>query len=169
MNCPYNKSRNCCNNCSSYGTYVTIQGPTGPMGPEGPWGERGPAGEQGPAGMQGPQGELGPQGVQGDKGCPGPQGEQGIPGPEGPVGPKGDPGVQGPKEIWFWLISRHPLPLCESVSLLRTPRFQFSPIFEESRFLTPVPLNHKHLTILLYPPDSYWMKSCTVTLRNHTV
>lgn len=36
MNCPNNKSRNCCNSC---GTYVTIQGPPGPMGPEGDTGE----------------------------------------------------------------------------------------------------------------------------------
>lgn len=121
MNCPNNKSRNCCSGCGACGTYVTIQGPPGPMGPEGPRGEqgsrgeqgpmgprgpkgdrgekgeRGPVGEQGPAGIQGPQGELGPQGIQGDKGCPGPQGEQGIPGPEGPAGPKGEQGAQGAK------------------------------------------------------------------------
>ena len=36
MNCPNNKSRNCCNSC---GTYVTIQGPPGPMGPKGDTGE----------------------------------------------------------------------------------------------------------------------------------
>lgn len=74
------------------GTYVTIQGPTGPMGPEGPRGEQGLRGEQGPIGEQGLQGEVGPQGVQGDRGCPGPQGEQGIQGLQGEKGEKGDTG-----------------------------------------------------------------------------
>ena len=27
MNCPNNKSRNCCNGCGACGAYVTIQGP----------------------------------------------------------------------------------------------------------------------------------------------
>ena len=73
MNCPNNKSRNCCNNCSgSCGTYVTIQGPLGPMGPEGPRGEQGSRGEQGPAR---------PRGMKGDTGCPGPVGPRGSVGP----------------------------------------------------------------------------------------
>lgn len=40
MNCPNNKSRNCCNNGSgSCGTYVTIQGSPGPRGIKGDTGE----------------------------------------------------------------------------------------------------------------------------------
>lgn len=50
MNCPNNKSRNCCSGCGSCGTYVTIQGPPGPMGPEVPCGEQGPQGEKGDTG-----------------------------------------------------------------------------------------------------------------------
>lgn len=121
MNCPNNKSRNCCSGCGACGTYVTIQGPPGPMGPEGPRGEQGSRGEQGPMGPRGikgdtgcpgpvgprgavgPMGPRGPQGVRGDIGPKGdtgdigPQGEQGIPGPQGPAGPQGEQGVQGPK------------------------------------------------------------------------
>ena len=80
MNCPNNKSRNCCNGCGACGTYVTIQGPPGPMGPEVP------RGEQGPAGIQGPKGDRGDTGPQGEKGDTGEQGEQGIQGPKGDTG-----------------------------------------------------------------------------------
>ena len=48
MNCPNNKSRNCCN-CDSYGTYVTIQRPMGPRGLKGEMGCTGPQGEKGEA------------------------------------------------------------------------------------------------------------------------
>lgn len=76
------------------GTYVTIQGPTGPMGPEGPRGEQGLRGEQGP---------IGPRGVKGNQGCPGPVGPRGAVGPMGPRGPQGvrgdtgERGEQGPQ------------------------------------------------------------------------
>ena len=70
------------------GTYVTIQGPTGPMGPEGPRGEQGLRGEQGP---------IGPRGVKGDQGCPGPVGPRGAVGPMGPRGPQGEKGDTGEK------------------------------------------------------------------------
>ena len=97
MNCPNNKSRNCCSGCGACGTYVTIQGPPGPMGPEGPRGEQGSRGEQGP---------MGPRGIKGDTGCPGPVGPRGAVGPMGPrgpqgvrsdIGPKGDTGDIGPQ------------------------------------------------------------------------
>ena len=68
------------------GTYVTIQGPTGPMGPEGPRGEQGLRGEQGP---------IGPRGVKGNQGCPGPVGPRGAVGPMGPRGPQGEKGDTG--------------------------------------------------------------------------
>ena len=89
MNCPNNKSRNCCNGCGACGAYVTIQGPPGPMGPEGPQGEQGPRGEQGPKGDTGdigPKGDTGDIGPKGDKGDTGEKGEQGIPGPKGDTG-----------------------------------------------------------------------------------
>lgn len=70
------------------GTYVTIQGPTGPMGPEGPRGEQGLRGEQGP---------IGPRGIKGNQGCPGPVGPRGAVGPMGPRGPQGVRGDTGPK------------------------------------------------------------------------
>lgn len=65
------------------GTYVTIQGPTGPMGPEGPRGAVGPMGPRGPQGVRGDTGERGEQG---------PQGEKGDTGEQGPQGEKGDTG-----------------------------------------------------------------------------
>ena len=103
MNCPNNKSRNCCNGCGACGAYVTIQGPPGPMGPEGPQGEQGPRGEQGPKGDTGdigPKGDTGDIGPKGDKGDTGEKGEQGIQGPKGDtsdIGPKGDKGDTGEK------------------------------------------------------------------------
>lgn len=87
MNCPNNKCRNCCNDC----TYVTIQGPPGPIGPEGPRGEQGSRGEQGC---------IGPRGMKGDTGCPGSVGPRGATGPMGSRGPQGVRGDIGRKEIW---------------------------------------------------------------------
>ena len=78
------------------GTYVTIQGPTGPMGPEGPRGAVGPMGPRGPQGMRGdtgPKGDAGEIGLQGVRGDPGPIGPKGD---RGPAGPKGDTGPMGP-------------------------------------------------------------------------
>lgn len=66
MNCPNNKSRNCCNNCgNACDTYVTIQGPPGPKVPQG---NPGPAGPPGPKGDTWEKGDTGPQGEKGEKG-----------------------------------------------------------------------------------------------------
>lgn len=109
MNCPNNKSRNCCNNGSgSCGTYVTIQGlpdlwdqkdlvesrvqeenrdlpdlvagMKGDTGCPGPVGPRGSVGSMGPRGPQGVRGDIGPKGDTGEMGI---QGIQGNPGPIG--------------------------------------------------------------------------------------
>lgn len=84
------------------GTYVTIQGPTGPMGPEGPRGAVGPMGPRGPQGVRGDTGpkgdagEIGLQGVRGDPGPIGPKGDRGDTGERGEQGERGPVGEQGP-------------------------------------------------------------------------
>lgn len=85
MNCPNNKSRNCCSECGSCRTYVTIQGPLGPMGPEVPRGKQGSRGEQRP---------MVPRGIKGETGCPepNPKAKRMIPGRRGRKGATGDKG-----------------------------------------------------------------------------
>lgn len=80
---------------SNIGSYIYIQGGTGPQGPVGPTGATGAVGPTGPS--NGPTGATGPTGPS----VTGPTGPVGATGPTGPVGATGPtgPGITGPTGV----------------------------------------------------------------------